>query len=208
MKSFSQWTIEEVEDEFELTRQLNSAKLQIWLGGAEPIPDDHQKKLEALRERCDREGYSWNELELIIYFISPLLDLINFHSTTYKTFFTRTISAPYGKETLSGIVDCVVAGGTHSPRQPFFFLQEYKKEHDSPSDPLAQILVAMIAAQILNQNEQPLYGAYIIGRYWHFVLLDGKEYAVHAGMNAVTEECFDIYQALRNTKRIIEEELL
>jgi len=66
----------------------------------------------------------------------------------------------------------------------------------------------MIAAQILNKNEQPLYGAYIIGRYWHFVLLDGMEYAVHAGMNAVTDECFDIYQALRNTKRIIEEELL
>jgi len=169
------------------------------------IPDAHVEKLEFLRARSEEEGYSWNELELIVYFISPLLDLIDFRGATYKAFFTRTISAPYGDDTLSGIVDCVIAQGTHSPRQSFFFLQEYKKEHDSSNDPLAQILVAMVAAQLLNKNEHPIYGAYIIGRYWHFVLLDGKEYAVHPGLNGATEDCFEIYQALRNTKRIIEE---
>ena len=56
MKSFSNWTIEEVEDEFELKRQMNSQKLKGWLEGVSEVPDTHIEKLEFLRARSEEEG--------------------------------------------------------------------------------------------------------------------------------------------------------
>ena len=65
-------------------------------------------------------------------------------------------------------------------------------------------MVTMVAAQMLNQDERPIYGAYVRGRMWHFVLLDSKEYIVHPGFNAMREEIIDIFSTLKNTKMIID----
>jgi hypothetical protein len=160
--------------------------------------------LQELQEKLLNHVYDWNEQELIIYFIAPLLHLVNFEQEHYHPFFQREISVKYNNEILSGVVDCVVAQGKRSPKRPFFFLQEHKKEHDSSNDPLGQLMIAMIAAQHLNQNQQPVYGAYVIGRYWHFVLLEGLEYAVNSGFNASKEEIKAIFGVLKNTKAIID----
>ena len=65
----------------------------------------------------------------------------------------------------------------------------YKKEKDSSNDPLGQLLVTLCSAQLLNQQKPkpslfnpkptnfehiPLYGIYIVGRYWFFVRLKNK----------------------------------
>ncbi|MDM8549778.1 hypothetical protein QUF72_06865 [Desulfobacterales bacterium HSG2] len=66
-------------------------------------------------------------------------------------------------------------------------------------------MIAMIAAQKLNNDGNPLYGAYVMGRYWHFVVLDGLEYALSLGHNAVKkDELGEIFTILKETKRIIE----
>ena len=62
----------------------------------------------------------------------------------------------------------------------------------------------MVAAQLLSQDEQPIYGAYLLGRYWHFVVLDGKEYSVNSGLSAATH-IIEIYQALIYVKKKVEE---
>ncbi|MEM7362903.1 MAG: hypothetical protein AAF525_02675 [Pseudomonadota bacterium] len=204
MKSFSYWTVEEVVDEFDLIRRKDNQKFKQWLSHSEKIPEGTHKKLTMISDRIDDGGYTWNETELMMKLIGPLLEQVDYTSTPYETFFTRTISAPYGKETLSGIVDFVLAKGTFSPRQPLFFLHEYKKEHDSSNDPLGQLMISMVAAQLLNQNDQPIYGAYLLGRYWHFVLLDGKDYSVNLGLNAATN-IIEVYQALIYVKRKVEE---
>ncbi|MEM7539095.1 MAG: hypothetical protein AAF639_43455 [Chloroflexota bacterium] len=86
----------------------------------------------------------------------------------------------------------------------FFFLHEYKKEHDR-KDPRGQLMIAMIAAQLLNNDESPLYGAYVVGHMWYFVVLEGKDYSVHRqGFNALTDELEKIFGVLRKTKPIIE----
>ncbi|MEM7130049.1 MAG: hypothetical protein AAF702_27210 [Chloroflexota bacterium] len=98
----------------------------------------------------------------------------------------------------------MVAQGRHSPQRPFFFLHEYKKEIGQ-KDPLGQLMVVMVTVQLLNQDGHSLYGAYVVGRIWYFVLLNGRAYVVHCGFNAASEEIQQIFGILQNTKSIIEE---
>lgn len=96
-----------------------------------------------------------------------------------------------------------MASGTQSPKQPFFFIHEYKKQLDTSNDPLGQLLAAMVAAQKLNQSSHPIYGAYIIGRHWYFVILDGILYSESFAYDATKEEIIAIVKILRHTKTII-----
>ena len=105
---------------------------------------------------------------------------------------------------LAGEVDFVVANGLRVPEQPYFFIHEHKKDANSDGDPLGQVMIAMVAAQMLNQGEHPIYGAYIVGRYWNFVVLDGKEYAVSPGYDATKNEISDIFCILMKTKALID----
>jgi hypothetical protein len=82
---------------------------------------------------------------------------------------------------------------------------EYKKEHDSSNDPLGQLMIRMVAARQLNADNHSVYGAYVMGRYWHFVVLHEQNYAVHTGLNAADVELFHIFGVLKNTKKIIGE---
>ncbi|MDM8549779.1 hypothetical protein QUF72_06870 [Desulfobacterales bacterium HSG2] len=83
-----------------------------------------------LRDR----SWDWNE-ELKVGFIGPLLHLVDFDQKAYRSFLERDISVICEDGKLAGTVDFVVAQGKRSPRHPFFFINEYKKEHDSSDDP-------------------------------------------------------------------------
>lgn len=43
---------------------------------------------------------------------------------------------------------------------------------------VGQLLIAMVAAQYLNEDNLPIYGIYVNGRNWFLVVLDGQNYAV------------------------------
>jgi hypothetical protein len=205
MKPFAQWTVEEVEETFQLTTRLESQPFQQWMtGSATPSPEEtHQ--LTQLQRRLLLHGYDWNEQELIVNFIGQLLTLVDFDQENYHPFLERELVVQIDQEVLSGVVDFVVAQGKHSPRHPYFVIHEYKKEHDSSNDPLGQLLIAMVAAQKLNNDGNPIYGAYVLGRYWHFVLLDGDAYTVHPGLNAATtDDLTVIFGTLKHTKTLID----
>ena len=69
----------------------------------------------------------------------------------------------------------MLAKGRQIPQLPIFFIQEYKPESGPNGDPLGQLLIEMVTAQALNNEpEQTVYGCYIIGRNWFFVVLEGK----------------------------------
>jgi len=78
-----------------------------------------------------------------------LLTLVNFNHDAYREFLTNELSAPDGDEILSGEVDYVIAQGQYDPERLFFFLHEYKTEYDN-KDPRGQLMIAMVAAQLLN----------------------------------------------------------
>ena len=91
-----------------------------------------------------------------------------------------------------------------SPQKPFFFLHEYKKQADTSNDPTGQLLAEMVAAQKANPDTHPIYGAYIIGRHWYFVLLDGLVYAESLAYDATKDEIMAIVGILRQAKDIID----
>ena len=76
-----------------------------------------------------------------------------------------------------------------------------------PNDPVGQLLVAMVATQSLNVKHRPLYGVYVVGKLWRFVILDGKEYVESADLNAIEEaDLFKIFSMLKRCKSYIEAE--
>ncbi|MEM7127210.1 MAG: hypothetical protein AAF702_12835 [Chloroflexota bacterium] len=204
MKSFSHWTIEEVENEFGIGPRKTSKRFDEWMNVKTPPSSFEAEWLESIRADVELYSYTWNEQELIASCIAPVLRLVNFQQDVYRAFLERELSVPYKDETLSGEVDYMVAQGRHSPQRPFFFLHEYKRELEQ-KDPRGQLLIAMIAAQLLNQDQSPLYGVYVVGSIWRFILLEEKAYIVHRGLNAASDEIVHIFGVLQNTKTIIEE---
>ncbi len=84
-------------------------------------------------------------------------------------------------------------------------VQDSQKEQEPPNDPLGQLMIAMIAAQLINNDKNPVYGAYVIGRHWYFVVLEGLNYAVSVGHNAAKyEDLKSILGILKNTGTIID----
>lgn len=106
------------------------------------------------------------------------------------------------------MVDFILAAGNYEPSGPFFFIHEYKREKGTADDVIARVLSAMLVAQELNEKEQPIYGCYVMRRFWFFLVLTGKEYAISSGHIASNDDIFAIYGMLINMKRIIKEQLL
>jgi hypothetical protein len=212
MKSFEHWNIDTLQQTFGLCRVKYLQRLQTWLEDAIIIehhinPEERTiilKIQESLRINADY----WNEQELQIYFIGPLLLAVNFQEYGCTSFFQRKLSATIDGEKLGGTVDCIIATGRVEPQRPLFMLHEYKRERGRNNDPLGQLLAAMFAAGIINANEEPMnepgesvmYGCYVIGRYWYFVVLHGKEYAVSDGYIATQDDVFAIFALLRQMR--------
>ena len=71
------------------------------------------------------------------------------------------------------------------------------------------MLAAMLIAFELNQNTKPVYGCYIWGRFWSFVVLEGKDYCVSQKYDSSKkEDLLQIIGILRKFKQILETRLL
>ncbi len=72
MKPFSQWTKQDIEDEFHVTCARESATLQAWLAGVQEVSQDEAIRLRQLSEKLRLHVHDWNEEELKVYFIAKL----------------------------------------------------------------------------------------------------------------------------------------
>lgn len=212
MKPFERWKYEEIELTFGTERVKNLQVLDTWLEADEPADDFEHRTLMMYHEQLVRKVDAWNEDELKFFFISNVITLVDFsRPKVYSSFSQRTLAAKrkdiHNNEVdLRGRVEFFVALGEQIPRQPFFFIHEYKPlNKTTPSDPLGQLLIAMLATQTLNEIKRPLFGVYIIGKFWQFVVLDGNQYAVSNSYDAlVVTELFKIFSILKRCKTYIE----
>ena len=208
MKEFSKWTINEVEEYFQVTQIDQLSALTEWLAADVPVTQPEERQLSELGAKLLRHVLDWNEEELKMKFIGFVMGLVNYDQEQYQAFFDRSLAVRINRERLAGVVDCMIASGRRVPKRPFFCLHEYKPEKHSSNDPLGQVLVAMIAAQLSNNDGRPIYGAYVVGRNWYFVVLDQKTYAVSLEYDATKEaDLTRIFMALRFIKIMIEQEL-
>ncbi len=215
LKSFEKWTYEELNVEFGYRRIIGSfTVLDKWLSDAKTIPmtDNDAQAIEGLRRNLQVEVVGHNEEELKVHFITPILNIVKIGKPdVYKLFAQRNISAFVTNkkgitDKLGGRVEAMVAIGTQNPRHPYFFINEYKPLNKStPSDPLGQLVAAMIVAQVTNADDKPIYGLYVRGEFWIFVVLEGKKYAESRTFNATeTNDLIHIVQALFWIKNHIE----
>jgi hypothetical protein len=207
-RPFEQWLFEDVEIEFGIERIEDFLRLKHWLDVTDNIA--LSENLERLRISLLKNVETWNEDELKMMFIAPFLLEFDFnHPPIYRVFTQRSTTLITETVEASGRVEWLVSTGKQRPRKPFFFLQEYKPEKNSGNDPLGQLLIAMIDAQLSNnEKNKPIYGCYNIGRLWFFVLLIEKEYSVSRAYDATqTDDLTDMVVILNRVVTHIKTEL-
>jgi hypothetical protein len=205
-KSFESWEYEEVESQFDLKRIKNLSYLTDWLNVPINVKESIKPLLNIIQERLIDNADAWNEDELKMFFIAPLLSQMPLEIDDFKPFTQRTLSAYFPEYDLevSGKVEFLIARGKQRPKQPYFFLHEYKQERRRENDPLGQLLISMVAARQNNEKKTPLYGCYVVGRDWFFVVLDKQEYAVSLACDATkTHELNQIVAMLSAMPTII-----
>jgi hypothetical protein len=193
-KSFETWEYEEVESLFNLKRVKNLPFLVEWLNAPVTISESIKSFLRIIQERLIDNADAWNEDEFKMFFIAPLLSQMPLEIDDFKPFTQRTLSAKFPELDLevSGKVEFVIARGKQRPKQPYFFLHEYKQERRRENDPLGQLLISMVAARQNNEKKTPLFGCFVVGRDWFFVVLDEKTYAVSLACDATKDH--ELYQ--------------
>ena len=215
MKAFRDWKFEEVELTFGIEQVFEHPLLTDWLSAVNQPNEEESRTLEKLRDKLARAINTYNEEELKVFFIGPLFSLISFEKHGMRPFMDRPFSFEYGQDeegntlVTAGRIDWLLAKGRQDPREPRVFLHEYKREVEATGDPLGQLLIAMVGAQRGYAQRQnidpiPLYGCYVLGRNWFFVVLDGAQYAVSDALVATQDDIFRIYSAMHEVQRRVE----
>ena len=210
MRSFDTWTYEQVEDAFGIELILTSPRFTDWLDAAGCSPNALEKAtLDEYRTLLFDEVKNWNEDELKLFFIGPILGLIHFKTAHFKPFTQRTLTIETETVSASGKVDFMLAKGKMIPKIPYFCLHEYKanprrQENRRENDPLGQLLIGMVAAQAKNEDALPIYGCYVSGRNWFFVLLDGNHYCLSDAYVATSEDIYTVFAILKKCKLLVD----
>jgi hypothetical protein len=206
--TFKEWDLDGLDEAFGLTQQLNSELLTQWENNNEEITEFEKQTLLNLQEPLLWAGRSWNEFELENKFISPVIMTAKIDNRKISYFLERPLSCVIGDYQLSGIVDGIIASGVRNPHTPYFCLHEYKRSAENQGTPDGQVLAAMLVAREINNNKLPIYGLFVVGLIWNFVVLQGNDYCISKHYNADDEEIFVIFKMLKALKQIIHTKLI
>lgn len=206
MSTFREWTREKLKERFGLTRRKNHPILLEWLEKAQSIEISafEQASLDFYQVNLVDFIDYWSEDELKMKFIGNIITLVGYDTEELSAFANRALDGTVEGEYMSGNPDFMVARGKQEVKSPFFCLHEYKKELDNNSpDPAGQCLVAMLVAQQKNLDTpqmagKPIYGSYVIGRNWFFLILDGLEYSISKAFDATDSD--DLIKVLKILK--------
>lgn len=213
--SFKQCTIDLLEQRMGIEQTYNSSTLDEWMSRQVHIELTEFEKniVESLQQYMQRNILGWNEQELALNFIGPMMSFVRFSAKKYNFFAERLIDALVkdvnGVEILlSGKPDTIVASGFRKPEVPFFSFHEHKPEVDSSGDPIGQVLAAMLVGQAKNgKPEEPIYGCYVIGQNWYFLVLEDKYYTIASPYATTNNEIYDVFRMLKTMKAMIEERI-
>lgn len=202
--NFREWTLDKIDEAFGLRQVYEMDTLNQLITPSYELNDFEKQYIGTLQEHFKYGGDDWNEVELENKFISPLIVLAFKPNDKYAYFLERDLAVQINDYELSGRVDGLIATGFRNPKKPYFCLNEYKKGTDPNGDPKGQALIAMLVAQQLNNNDSPIYGCYVIGRDWYFMVLENTHYSISRDYSCVTQEVFEIFKILKNLNARIE----
>ena len=178
MKLFDQITRVDLEKEYGVSIIVNSflplvesVPVPSWL---EHIVESRRRNLATLRtDKALSEG-----------FIAPILMAVQ---ETYRDKISVFSGEPLITEQLSGVCDFLITKDpmAFDPQGGYFVLVEAKKQDLLSGIP--QCVAEMYAAQILNENDDTVYGCVSIGLEWIFIKLEGKIATTDPTIFTITE---------------------
>ncbi len=196
----------EIAKAFNIKRNKQCQYLNHWISAKYTFNDSEEAILKKIYDRLLVAGNYWNEEELRIRVVNTLFEVADIERMDdICLFYERPLSTVIHKYQLSVISDCLVASSIfNTPVHPYFFLQELKKAKGEKKDPEAQMLVAMLIAQHLNQDNKPIYGSYLIGTNWWFSTLMENQYCLSRQFSLSQQADFQqVTCILRELKEII-----
>ena len=221
--NFSTFNEQEAREILGIKEDLKGDLLEEWERRAASmvITEEENKTLNRLHGKLKLYVRNWNEEDLKIKFIGHLIELVNFddYENEITAFAARSLSIIIQNVEIRGSVDLMVATGISEPRHPFFFVHEYKREENSSGNPVGQLLATMFVAKELNKkprnftlfetkrkdfSDKPMYGVYVLGRMWVFVVLDEHKYLLSKSYDSTDlEELRAIFKMLKAQKEMI-----
>jgi hypothetical protein len=208
------WKEGELITSFRLNRitTYQTPLMQEWLKVQNPILDaTEQVYFEKVLLRALGSIEGWNEEDLKMKFISPILDLGQMIDDPQVIgYFDKTISTTVEKIKLTVKSDFMLAKGVLDVfTTPYFHFQEYKPNKNPTGDSMGQLVEAFLIAQEKNQNGKPLYGVEVVGKQWVFVVMDGKSYCISKPFICTDkDDLLKIIAILRKFKEILYQKLL
>lgn len=192
----------ELNEIVEIKRIINKNEVfDDWFNANIIIDNETSKFLENLIKKEGSKLSLYNEEELKVFFLSQIINRIDFEdlNKNIRGFFENTIIYKTDKFILSGTVDFFVSKGLETPKIPYFFLQEFKREEEY-SNPRPQLLAELISAVELNRFTS-IRGAYIIGSIWNFVILEKigeNKYQYYVSINYDSTKLEDLKGIYKN----------
>ncbi len=215
-KAFTECSLGFLEKKFGLRQVAKLDELESWinLSKNQVLSQAETLALPLFQNILITNVSSWNEQDLSMHFIGPIFGLINFTEPyQFNLFAERKISAKVSTINeemilLHGKPDEMIASGFRDPESPFFCFQavgepKFKREKDPNGDPIAQALAAMLVGLAINEDKNPMYGCYVLGRDWYFMVLENKQFAISRGFDATTEGLYDLFKILKALKAIV-----
>lgn len=172
---------------FNLRRLRQGDLIDKWTSATGSLNEYEMQRVEKLYQKALKSGDGWNEEELKMKFVSLVFDIADIEiDDKIASFYERPMTATIKEAKISVICDCLLAtpAGIATPRKPYFFLQEFKKQKGDSNDPEAQMLAAMLVAQHRNADAKVIYGAWLVGSMWNFTLLLDTDYYVSKKFDA------------------------
>jgi hypothetical protein len=211
-RKIRKWSEAELIDTFGLVKtKLDAPILREWLDTTTELDELDSLVFSSIIKEAQKFIEAWNEEDLKMNFIAFVIELAKLKSKgQIRTFYERTVEATVEGHYLKVKCDFLVAKGILDMiKVPYFHFQEYKRDKDPYGDPIAQLIEAFLVAQEKNKNGKPLYGCYVVGRFWYFVTLEAKHYCVSNAYDCTVEsELLQIIAVLRNFGKILETKLL
>ena len=214
-KKIKQYSEAELIKLFDLQRLVGNQAhplLNEWLTVVDIVlSNNEQETFEDILKDAVQNSHNWYEEDLKMRFIAFVLKLGHLNSTDrYHPYFERIIAATVEEHYLKIKTDFMIAKGIlNIPEVPYFHFQEYKRQTDPNGDPVGQVLEAMLIAKELNQSDKPVYGCYVMGKLWNFMVLEEKTYCISESYDCTKQgDLLQIIAILRKFKEILETKLL
>jgi hypothetical protein len=208
------WQEGELIELFKLTRIVThkTPLMKEWLDIQSPeLNIAEQYNFDKLYLKVLKHITGWNEEDLKIKFIGPILELGQLiDDEIIMSYFDRNISAIVDDIHLNVNSDLMLSKGILDFIQaPYFHFQKYSPYKNPSGDSMAQLLEAFLIAQAKNKNGNPIYGVDIIGTNWRFVTMEGRTYCISKAYDATNKkDLLYIISILRKFRWILETRLI